>query len=230
MPKGGIRPICSVANCGQPHSGKGYCKVHYARWRLENSPVCKIDGCTKHAEKRGWCSAHYYRYRTHGTPLGGGRSPGSAAKFYDDTVRNYSNKATCLRWPFSLSNGYPFLKVYNNAHNVYVHRLACEQTHGPSPSPAHEAAHACGNSWCCNPLHLRWATASENQYDKVLHGTDLRGSKHPLAKLTEDAVREIRKLHGKVTQSSLAKRFGVSPSVISRVSRGDRSSWSWLKD
>lgn len=26
------RPVCSVAGCERPHSGRGYCPMHYQRW------------------------------------------------------------------------------------------------------------------------------------------------------------------------------------------------------
>lgn len=33
--------------------------------------TCAIDGCDKPVEARGWCNVHYARWRAHGDPLGG---------------------------------------------------------------------------------------------------------------------------------------------------------------
>ena len=30
---------------------------------------CQIDGCLKLARKRGWCRMHYERWRRHGDPM-----------------------------------------------------------------------------------------------------------------------------------------------------------------
>ena len=34
--------------------------------------TCSIDGCEKPSRTRGWCGMHYRRWRAHGDPLGGG--------------------------------------------------------------------------------------------------------------------------------------------------------------
>lgn len=44
----------------------------------------------------------------------------------------------------------------------------------PKPGPKYHAAHApgvCHNRACISPSHLRWATAQENNLDKLLDGT-----------------------------------------------------------
>ena len=57
----------------------------------------------------------------------------------------------------------------------------------------------------------------------------LRGTAHPSSKLTEDQVREIRRLL-KAGQSlaELAKRFGVSRTAIRNIGNGRK--WRWLAD
>lgn len=226
MPKGGIRPTCSVANCGNPHKAKGFCGKHLFHWKKTQAVECSIDGCVKPAEKRSWCAAHYFRYRKHGDPLGGGVTPGTAAKFYEDFVLSHQDRDACLRWPFSLSNGYPFMNVYNGRRKVYVHRLVCENINGPPPTTNHEAAHNCGNSWCCNRFHVRWATPAENNADQLIHGTRIRGQEHRAASLTESDVRKIRLLKGTASQREIGKMFGVGQDVISRIV--NRKAWAWL--
>lgn len=58
---------------------------------------------------------------------------------------------------------------------VLVHRLVCAAFHGAPPSSAHHAAHNDGTSTNNHARNLRWATPSENEADKVAHGTSLAG-------------------------------------------------------
>lgn len=83
-----------------------------------------------------------------------------------------------------------------------------------------------GSSGCCNPNHLRWATRTENQRDRIEHGTSNRGSRHGLHKLTENDVLQIVELAGTASQAKIGKRFGVSQVTVQAVLSGKR--WSWL--
>ena len=69
--------------------------------------------------------------------------------------------------------------------------------------------------------NLEWNTHSENAqhgYDIGLHKS-VKGSKHYRAKLNEDQVLEIRRLHatGEYTKTALAKIFGVTQMLISYI-------------
>ena len=47
-----------------------------------------------------------------------------------------------------------------------AHRIICTWAHGPAPGPQYQACHVCphgANTLCCNPVHLVWATPSENE-------------------------------------------------------------------
>jgi DNA-binding transcriptional regulator YiaG len=91
-----------------------------------------------------------------------------------------------------------------------------------------DAAHSCGkgHEGCVNPAHLRWDTRSGNFSDKLAHGTDNRGEKSPVSKLTESDVIKIREMRGTVSQSQLAKMFNIDQSNVSKIQSGH--SWSWL--
>ncbi|WP_320537698.1 HNH endonuclease [Pseudarthrobacter sp. IC2-21] len=104
-----------------------------------------------------------------------------------------------------------------------VHWLVCEAFHGPRPDGM-LAAHNDGNSFNNLPENLRWATPTENQADRRMHGRLKSGSDHPQSKLTEMQVGEIR---GQVpgpygTLERLAREFGVSPTTIARIRDGKR--------
>ena len=115
----------------------------------------------------------------------------------------------CVIWPFGRgSHGYGAACHGGQAFGAHV--LSCEMAHGPRPA-GKWVAHSCNVRLCINPRHLRWATPKENQADRLAHGTDHRGEKHKLAKLTNDAVRVIKvRLASGERRSRLAAQYGVS--------------------
>lgn len=187
--------------------------------------VCPIPGCGKRVVAKGWCQSHYDRWHRYGDPL---HIPANAGplRYFKETVLIYDGD-DCLFWPYS-GNGKGYGKITFEGKRQYVHRIVCERTNGPQPSPRHEAAHSCGNGHlgCVNAKHLSWKTHTGNESDKRVHGTTPRGERQWNSKLTESDVREIRRLTGSDTQENIAKKFGVSRHTISLIMRGMR--WSWL--
>lgn len=127
--------------------------------------------------------------------------------------QNYAGD-DCLPWPFGKNwDGYGHFgymgKLLKSA------RFMCTLVNGEPPTPKHQAAHSCGNGnkGCMNPRHLSWKTASENQLDRRLHGT-FKKSGGPRRKLTVAQIDEVRRSKGLVSQVKLAKRLGVTRSVI----------------
>lgn len=87
--------------------------------------------------------------------------------------------------------------------------------------------HHCDNPSCVNPEHLFLGTATDNMRDMTRKGRNIRQT-HPekfrgenagLAKLTEEQVRDIRRLYaaGGVTYKELARRYGVAKYAIQSV-------------
>ena len=188
--------------------------------------ACLIPDCSKPVHGHGLCSAHYTRHRRHGDPLSGGTSPGEPIAFVESAFGHRGDE--CLIWPFT-RGGRGYAQINIAGRKVYVARLVCERLYGPAPSPDHEAAHSCGmgHEGCINPSHVRWATPIENAADRLLHGTHLRGDRHPLVKLSPAAVLDIRKQRGIITQEVLAARYGVTRRHISRVQLGN--GWGWMR-
>ena len=110
-----------------------------------------------------------------------------------------------------------------NAGVFFVHRLVCEAFHGPSPSPAHQVAHANGATADNRPENLRWATARENAADRKIHGKTAIGEKHGNSKLTEDQVSDMRKfaLIG-MSLNWIAAYYGVPYNTARNAVRGLR--------
>lgn len=197
----------------------------------ESHRICSIPGCNKPHSARGWCVRHYTRWRNHGDPLLGGADRGDRWKtvaLLTELISGQMKSDDCIYWPFSrLSNGYAQAVLTGHATNL-AHRIICTEVHGAPPTPDHQVAHSCGRGHlgCVNPDHLRWATSIENHQDRKIHGTWRSGESHGSAKLTEPEVREILSLKGEVGQRRLARRYGVSKSLIGAIHR--KEIWGWL--
>lgn len=127
--------------------------------------------------------------------------------------------------PFTDKNGYLRINTYvaRKWAQHFVHVLVCETFHGERPSGMH-AAHCDGDRLNPTADNLRWATAQENEADKVAHGTALQGERHHQARLTVLDVKTIRQeRENGVLLSILAARFSVTESTISSIAK--RKTW-----
>ncbi len=152
---------------------------------------------------------------------------GEPLRYLNQVVLPYQGD-DCLVCPYDRNWG-DYGRIYREGKSRLVSRMACEHRNGPAPSNAAEAAHECGNGHlgCVNPNHLTWKTNSANQMDKARHGTSIRGAKHPLVRLDEAAVREIRRiLDSKIKVSTISHRLGVSQTSIYHIASGH--TWKWL--
>ncbi|MGA0604919.1 NUMOD4 motif-containing HNH endonuclease [Phenylobacterium sp. VNQ135] len=104
-----------------------------------------------------------------------------------------------------------------------VHRLVLAAFVGPCPAGC-EGAHNDGRRDNNRLANLRWATKSENQRDRFVHGTMLTGERAPMAKLTAEQVAEMRSLANTRTQTQLAAEFGVCQAHVSDILR--RKAWA----
>jgi len=113
-------------------------------------------------------------------------------------------------------NGYKQVQLRMNGKRLMklVHVLVLEAFVGPRPH-GKESAHWNGVRDDNRISNLRWATRSENNKDRVRHGTIPCGEKHGKAKLNDRVVREARRLrrYG-LSFQSIADRFGVTDTVI----------------
>lgn len=125
------------------------------------------------------------------------------------------------------SEGYPFVTLIEcgRKRTKSVHVLVCSAFHGPRPSTTSQVRHADGSRTNALPGNLSWGTSAENEADKRRHGTVAQGTRHGIAKLTEEAVRILRIAipQGYWNPVDAAKAFGVDPSVIRAAVAG--KSW-----
>lgn len=118
----------------------------------------------------------------------------------------------CLPWPFCKDNRVGRGKLGYDGARWWAHRLMCVLAHGKPPTSKHQAAHNCGKGHfgCVNPRHLEWKTNSQNQIDRRKTGSMLRNRNGNKTVLTDAQVAEIISLKEKMTQVSIAAKFGVS--------------------
>jgi hypothetical protein len=76
--------MCTVDGCGDPARGRGYCNLHYRRWRRHGDPLggnaspikppinraqgapCSVSGCGRPILAQGLCKPHYTRQQKDG--------------------------------------------------------------------------------------------------------------------------------------------------------------------
>lgn len=105
-----------------------------------------------------------------------------------------------------------------------VHRLVAQAFLGVSPLCTR---HINGNHLDNRIENLVYGTLKENQRDRVAHGTSNRGERNGRGKFKEEDVRRIRELGKTVTQTAIAKQYGVHQSAICNILR--RRNWGWLE-
>lgn len=170
-------------------------------------------------------------------------SPEQVKKFWTKVDQSAGPDA-CWPWLGQMNqHGYGrFLVSTKPASKVTANRLAWFLANGPIPED-HVIAHRCDNPPCCNPSHLIAMTQTENVRDRNNKGRQVSGPNAPQwqapsprqaprgeranrARLTEDQVREIRRLYaaGGIGQKELARIYGVWENAIWMIVH--RKSWS----
>jgi hypothetical protein len=109
-----------------------------------------------------------------------------------------------------------------------AHRYAWERVNGPIPEGLC-VCHHCDEPRCLNPEHLFLGTHADNKTDCVRKGRHARGEGNAAAKLTEDAVRAIRRDAARgMTIRELCAREGVGGTTIRDIIR--RKTWKYVAD
>ncbi len=151
-------------------------------------------------------------------------TPGQLSRFWakvdkggpmpDQSNPHYAGLDRCWVWMASIHpDGYGRLEGY------LAHRVSFFVHFGDSMNSALMVCHRCDNPTCVNPDHLFQGTRGENNSDRAGKGRSSRGAHRPLAKLTDEKVREIRVLFasGSILQKDLAERYGVARPIISYI-------------
>lgn len=152
----------------------------------------------------------------------------------------------CWTWTGAVSR-YAYGLLFIRKRYIRAHRVSYALHHGPIPD-GYVIAHKCDNPSCVNPKHLWACTQMENIQDRNRKGRQdhgpnapqwtppeprgrIRGERAPRSRLTEEQVREIRRLYKKGVRghgySSLAKKFGVHDYAIEMIVK--RESWTHIE-
>jgi hypothetical protein len=133
-------------------------------------------------------------------------------------VRSYGGSVVAA---IRCANGYLAVNLTGRGlrKQCLVHKLVLEAFAG-ARQHGMQACHNDGNRANPRLTNLRWDTTRGNHADKHKHGTAQIGVRNPRARLTEDAVREIRA--GLSTKDAAAK-FGVTHSCVWSVQQ--RRTW-----
>jgi predicted XRE-type DNA-binding protein len=124
------------------------------------------------------------------------------------------------------SDGYGTVRF--NLKNMVAHRLAYMLCVGSIDGT--QILHKCDNPACCRPSHLFPGTHSDNMQDMWNKNRHTRpiGRRNNHAKLKESQVLEIRDRFskGKISQTKLAKEFGITQANASAIIRGQ--TWKFI--
>jgi hypothetical protein len=123
----------------------------------------------------------------------------------------------------SVSDGYMRLGIRKNGKlfRKALHHLLAITFLPPRKRGQILVRHLDGNQINNAVSNLAWGTHAENSADSVKHGTSSRGEKNTKAKLTEQAVIEIRAADkSRGWTKRLARRYGVGVEAIAAAASG----------
>lgn len=132
----------------------------------------------------------------------------------------------CWEWQGTLVGGYGQLRFGGSRYAA--HRVSYELHKGPIPEGLY-VCHACDNRACVNPAHLWLGTNEANMQDKLAKNRQAHviGRQQGTVKLHPPQVLVIRRLVREgVSQQAIARRFGISQSLVSRIASG--KAWKHL--
>lgn len=134
-------------------------------------------------------------------------------------------------WPSGPRRNYLSFSVWRNGKSlsVLVNRAVALAWVDAAPAAGLVAAHLDGNPANNHASNIAWVSVLENVSHKKLHGTELIGIKNHQAKMTDEKVLEMRRLHRQgISGRKLAARFGMSGTATRHILAGRR--WVHVSD
>lgn len=107
----------------------------------------------------------------------------------------------------------------------YAHRVAWMLTYGDIPKGMC-ICHKCDVSCCVNPNHLFLGTQSDNTKDRDKKGRTRKGEDHPVSKLTERQVVEIR--NDRRSYANICADYGITLGTLSPLK--NRKTWKHVPE
>lgn len=171
---------CTIDGCGKPVLGRGWCSMHYARWRKYGDPLhqtrryvqqaeaCAVEGCGRSTHGLGLCKMHYRRAHRHGET-----TDPRERRFWAQVDQRGADD--CWPWTgYCQANGYGARSNHTPGETRLAHRIAYELLVGPIPKdmvldhvchtrdPQCADNDQCPHRRCVNPAHLEPVTRREN--------------------------------------------------------------------
>jgi hypothetical protein len=141
---------------------------------------------------------------------------GSDGTVWTTWLRNGKKSETWRRSAVSIGKS-GYLRITACKKSYYVHRLVLEAFVGKRPDGM-ECCHKDGNQLNNSLDNLRWGTRQENIAERDRSGTTQKGSRHYMAKVNDDKVREIRRMHASgLSQTAIASVFGVTQVTVGHI-------------
>lgn len=175
----------------------------------DDEKVCTVPGCGRKPLARGLCSAHYQRYRLRRSI----KSDLFGTVHRDDVEPTYKVWHAKLRDLLGKASAHACADCARPAqHWSYAHDCSDEQSSE-------------FGSYCLHTEHyVPRCVACHSRHDRR-HMSDQNGEKNVAAKLTDDDVREIRRLCAEgVWQRIVAERYKISQSNVSMIV--NRKTWT----
>lgn len=215
---------CSVEKCERKYNCKGYCHLHYTRWKKHGDPLvnlkpknhlCSISGCNKTHEAKGYCPMHYDRLRR----LGDARFVTPTEMTAKQKILSNIKKNTncCWEWTGALEKfGYAQLSFKGRI--IKAHRLSYIAFIGEIPKGL-LICHKCDNPSCVNPDHLFLGSHKDNYDDMVNKNRDNfpKADFHYKSLLSRREVKEIKKFPLELNNVQIGKIYNVDRRVISNI-------------
>lgn len=124
----------------------------------------------------------------------------------------------CWEFVGASSDGYGRISFQGRLYSA--HRVSWQLHNGTDIPEGMVICHTCDNPPCVNPRHLFLGTPADNVRDAISKGRISFGEKHPMAKLSADDVKEIRRLFSNgMSQVEIAKIYGKTQGAISNIIR-----------
>jgi len=143
-----------------------------------------------------------------------------------EEVASHPEIGPCWLWTRSVNDS-GYAQVKKDRKPLMAHRLFYERYVGPIPNGM-QACHKCDVPHCLNPSHIFPGSAMDNVKDCIEKGrrSHLIGQAHHNCKLSDDQVKEIRKLYPEFAArwacASLAAKYGICKQSMYHIYCGKR--------
>ncbi len=143
-----------------------------------------------------------------------------SVEFVEDRSCPEPNTGCWLVYP-NRHDGYTVWSFAKN--QILAHRASWIAHFGQIPEGLF-VCHRCDTPACVNPGHLFLGTHTDNMDDMVSKGrqpkTRTFGEDNGRSKLNPEQVNKIREMRGSLRQREIAKMFGVTQAMVSKIQLG----------